>query len=161
MAVRNSYFSNYRCKQQESPTCTTCLKSTVPCWLLSLEARETPQYTSNFYCNMPPICTAVRLPFVPAILLRKYQWLGGTRKFVSWRLVHTIELFCLEFCLGGILLQLELVYLKCKLFRLQCGALRKGRPSHGSRRKMKFRMQAVKWVVAKLQGDKTASFCRE
>ena len=25
----------------------------------------------------------------------------------------------------------------------------------------KFRMQAVKWVVAKLQGDKTASFCRE
>ena len=25
----------------------------------------------------------------------------------------------------------------------------------------KFKMQAVKWVVAKLQGDKTASFCRE
>ena len=25
----------------------------------------------------------------------------------------------------------------------------------------KFRMQAVKWVVAKLQGDGTASFCKE
>ena len=42
-------------------------------------------------------------------------------------------------------------------------ALRKGPPFHGSRssREIKFRMQAVKWVVAKLQGDKTASFCRE
>ena len=25
----------------------------------------------------------------------------------------------------------------------------------------KFRIQAVKWLIAKLEGDKTASFCRE
>ena len=43
------------------------------------------------------------------------------------------------------------------------GALRKGPAFHGSRssRENIFRMQAVKWVVAKLQGDETASFCRE
>ena len=43
------------------------------------------------------------------------------------------------------------------------GAFRKGPPFHGSRssRELKFRMPAVKWVVAKLQGDKTVSFCRE
>ena len=28
-------------------------------------------------------------------------------------------------------------------------------------RRQKFRMQAVKWVVVRLQGDKTASFCRK
>ena len=27
--------------------------------------------------------------------------------------------------------------------------------------RQKCRMEAVKWAVAKLQGDKTASFCRE
>ena len=48
----------------------------VPCWLLSLEERQTPQYTSSFYCSTPPICTAIRLPFVTTMLLRKYQWLG-------------------------------------------------------------------------------------
>ena len=47
----------------------------VPCWLLNF-GRETPQYTSNLYRNTPPICTAVCLPFVPAILLGKYQGLG-------------------------------------------------------------------------------------
>ena len=69
---------------REPPTCTTYLKSTVeyasnlyrstppicntvPCWLLSLEERETPHYTSNFYCSTPPICTAEGPPFVPAI----------------------------------------------------------------------------------------------
>ena len=31
----------------------------------------------------------------------------------------------------------------------------------GRERELKFRMQAVKWVVAKLQVDKTASFCRK
>ena len=36
----------------------------VPSWLLSLEERETQQYTSHLYCSAPPICTAVRLPFV-------------------------------------------------------------------------------------------------
>ena len=55
----------------------------MPCWLLSLAEREAPQYTSNFYCGTPPICTAVRLPFVPAILLRKYQWLGGSGKLLN------------------------------------------------------------------------------
>ena len=48
----------------------------VPCWLLSFEEREMPQYTFNLYCSTPPICTAVGLPFVPAMLLRKYQCLG-------------------------------------------------------------------------------------
>ena len=33
-------------------------------WLLSFEERETPQYASRLYCNTPPICTAVRAPFV-------------------------------------------------------------------------------------------------
>ena len=50
--------------------------STAPCWLLSFEERETPQHTSNLYCSAPPICTAVRLPFVSAILLRKYSGWG-------------------------------------------------------------------------------------
>ena len=40
-----------------------------PSWLLSLEERETQQYTSHLYCSTPPICTAVRLPFV-----RQYFW---------------------------------------------------------------------------------------
>ena len=78
---------------QEPPTRTTCLKSTgstppictavpppicnvVPCWLLSLEEREMPQYTSHLYRSTPPICAAVPLPFVPALLLRKYRGLG-------------------------------------------------------------------------------------
>ena len=38
-------------------------------WLLSFEERETLQYTSHLYCSMPPICTAVRPPFV-----RQYFW---------------------------------------------------------------------------------------
>ena len=33
--------------------------------------------------------------------------------------------------------------------------------STGREGRYKFRMQAVKWVVAKLQGDKTTSFCRK
>ena len=47
----------------------------LPCWLLNFGGRETPQNTSNLYCSTPPICTTVRLPFVPGILLRKYQGL--------------------------------------------------------------------------------------
>ena len=43
----------------------------VPCRLLSLEERETPQCASYLYRNTPPICTAVRLPFVPALLFEK------------------------------------------------------------------------------------------
>ena len=45
--------------------------NSVPRWLLSFGERETPQYTSNLCCSTPLICTAV--PFVPVILLRKYQ----------------------------------------------------------------------------------------
>ena len=44
------------------------------------------------------------------------------------------------------------------------GALRKGPPFHGSRssREIKFQNASSQTgVVAKLQGDKTASFCRE
>ena len=63
------YTSNVYCNAP--PICNA-----VPCWLLSLEDRETPQYTSHLYCSMPPVCTAVRLPFVPALLLRKYRRLG-------------------------------------------------------------------------------------
>ena len=33
----------------------------LPSWLLSLEERETQQYTFHLYCNTPPICTAVLL----------------------------------------------------------------------------------------------------
>ena len=44
--------------------------------ILGFGERETSQYTSNLYCSTPPICTAARLPFVPGILLRKYQGLG-------------------------------------------------------------------------------------
>ena len=47
--------------------------NTVPCWLLSLEERVTPQHAFYLHCTMPPICTALRLPFVPAALLRKCQ----------------------------------------------------------------------------------------
>ena len=52
----------------------------VPRWLQSFGERETPQYTSNLCCSRPPICTAARLPFAPAMLLRKYRFLynGGT-----------------------------------------------------------------------------------
>ena len=31
----------------------------VPCWLLSLAERETPQYASHLYRSTPPICTGV------------------------------------------------------------------------------------------------------
>ena len=44
--------------------------------LQSFGKREMPQYTSNLNCSTPPICTAVRLPCVPAMLLRKYQGWG-------------------------------------------------------------------------------------
>ena len=37
---------------------------------------EQNEQEEPIYCSTPPICTAVRLPFVPAILLRKYQGLG-------------------------------------------------------------------------------------
>ena len=36
----------------------------VPSWFVSLEERETQQYTSHLYCSTPPICTVVCLPFV-------------------------------------------------------------------------------------------------
>ena len=71
----------------ETPTPTTCLKSTavhlqfvwqyVPhlyrrTFLASkLKERETQQYASHFYCSTPPICTAVRPPFV-----RQYFWIN-------------------------------------------------------------------------------------
>ena len=61
------YTSNFY--RSTSPICKV-----VPRWLQSFGERETPQYT---YCSTPPICTAIRLAFVPAILLRKYQWMGG------------------------------------------------------------------------------------
>ena len=53
----------------------------VPCWLLSLEERETPQCTSHLYRSTPPICTAVRLSFVPALLLiqKVLEFLGRLR----------------------------------------------------------------------------------
>ena len=63
-------------------SCCCCPSTGADCWLLSLEERETQQYTSNLYCNTPPICTAVRLPFVAAILLRKNTRVGGSRN--SW-----------------------------------------------------------------------------
>ena len=63
------YTSNLYCSTP--PICNA-----VPRWLLSFGERETPQYTSNLCCSTPPIGTAVRFPFVPAILLRKYQGLG-------------------------------------------------------------------------------------
>ena len=51
---------------------------------LSLEERETQQYTSHLHCSTPPICTAVRLPFVRQYAshlygstLRKYWGLGS------------------------------------------------------------------------------------
>ena len=45
----------------ETPT-PICIA--VSSWVLTLEERKTQQYTSHFYCNTPPICTAVHLPFV-------------------------------------------------------------------------------------------------
>ena len=69
----------------ETPTPTTCLKSTAvhlqfvrqyaphlyrrTFLELSFEERETLQYASHLYCSTPPICTAVRPPFV-----RQYFW---------------------------------------------------------------------------------------
>ena len=55
---------------------TPLICNAVPPWLQSFGDKETPQYTSNLYCSTPPIYTAVRLPFVPAILLRELQGLG-------------------------------------------------------------------------------------
>ena len=57
----------------------------LPCWVLNFGERETLQYTSNLYYSTPPICTTIRLPFVPAILLRKYQGHGGSRKVPDTR----------------------------------------------------------------------------
>ena len=60
------------------PICNTVLS-----WLVSLEERKTPQYTSNLCCNTPPVYTAVHLPFVPTILLRKYKGGEGSGKFLK------------------------------------------------------------------------------
>ena len=78
----------------------TPICNAVPRWLLSLEERETPQYTSNLCRNMPPICTVVRLPFVLAILLRKYQGLWVLES--SWVLL-----------MGSVLTFTEVVVLLC------------------------------------------------
>ena len=144
----NPYNLSEKCWQYTSNLYrnTPPICNAVPCWLLSLKDRETPQYTSYFggcpndpwpeyfcksiaiqvgsvswyklvlhvllaakrrayfcksiaiemggvwryfskvsgsgldswylYRSTPPICTAVCLTFVPAILLGKYQWLG-------------------------------------------------------------------------------------
>ena len=48
----------------------------MPSCLLSLEERETQQYTSPLCCSTPPICTAV--------LLRKY-WGWGHRKIPDFK----------------------------------------------------------------------------
>ena len=47
----------------------------LPSWLLNLEERQIPRYTSQMYCDTPPISTAVHLPFVPV---------GGSGKFLSY-----------------------------------------------------------------------------
>ena len=76
------YTSNLYCSTP--PICNA-----VPRWLLSSGERETPQCTSNLYCSTPPICTAARLPFVPVILLRKYQGSGvpeGSPKKQAYKL---------------------------------------------------------------------------
>ena len=54
---------------------STPICNAVPRWLLRLRFgdRETPQYTSNLYCSTPPICTAVRLPFVPQYASHLYR----------------------------------------------------------------------------------------
>ena len=36
---------------------TAPICNAVPCWLLSLEEKETPQYASHLYHSTPPICT--------------------------------------------------------------------------------------------------------
>ena len=61
----NPYWSR-RKHCNRPPICTALLQIciTVPSWLLSLEERESQQYTSHLYCNTPPIWTAMRLPFV-------------------------------------------------------------------------------------------------
>ena len=67
----------------ETPTPTTCLRSTAVhlqfarqyaphlyCrTFLASKLRRTRQYASHMYCSTPPICTAVRAPFV-----RQYFW---------------------------------------------------------------------------------------
>ena len=59
-------YSSLRKYGSTSPICTAVRPICIagPSWLLSLEERETQQYTSNLYCSTTPICTAVRLPFV-------------------------------------------------------------------------------------------------
>ena len=65
----NLYNLSEKCWQYTSNfyRSTPPICNAAPCWLLSLEERETPQHTSNLYCNTPPISTAARLPFIPAI----------------------------------------------------------------------------------------------
>ena len=74
----------------------------VPCWLLNFGERETPQYTSNLYRRYASI-PANRLPFVPAILLRKYRGWGFRKAPDSmhvgswhWQILETLcsEDFC-------------------------------------------------------------------
>ena len=64
----------------------------VPSWLLSLEKRETQQYTSHLYCSTPPICTAVRLPFV-RITLEKVLGVGVTGKFLKYEFLGSARGF--------------------------------------------------------------------
>ena len=60
------------------PICTAVrapFVTRVPCWLLSFEERETPQYTSNLYRSTPPICTGNIFEKVPVV--------GGSGKFLD------------------------------------------------------------------------------
>ena len=50
---------------------------------MSIEDNKTLPCTSDLYCIMPPICTVARVPFVPAMLLRKYQGLGFRKAILS------------------------------------------------------------------------------
>ena len=47
------------CTAVRAPICIA-----LPPRLLSLQEKETQQYTSHLYCSTPPICAAVRLPSV-------------------------------------------------------------------------------------------------
>ena len=56
-----------------------------PSWLLSLEERETQQYTFHMYCSAPPICTAVRLPFLVQYASHLYRHIRNVHQEMFWK----------------------------------------------------------------------------
>ena len=54
-----------------STAVTSPICNTLPCWLLTLEKGKRRNTPPNLYYSTPPICAAIRFPFVRVILVTR------------------------------------------------------------------------------------------